>query len=112
MTLRTKFTFYLIVVHLLFASVAVYLLVQQRYWLLAAEAVFIISLALGIKLVHELFGTLDLINTGTQFIQDSDFTTRFAPVGQIEMDRLLGVYNQMVDNLREERVRQQEQHYF
>jgi two-component system nitrogen regulation sensor histidine kinase NtrY len=112
MTLRSKFTFYLVVVHLLFASVAIYLLVQQRYWLLAAEAVFIISLAWGIKLVKELFGTLDLINTGTQFIQDSDFTTRFAPVGQIEMDRLLGVYNQMVDNLREERVRQQEQHYF
>lgn len=112
MSLRLKFILYLILIHLLFAGVAIYLLLQQRLWLLAVEAVFALSLISGLKLIQHLFGTLDLINTGAQFISDSDFTSRFREVGQPEMDRLIQVYNRMVDHLREERTRLQEQHYF
>ncbi len=111
-SLRLKFILYLIFVHLLFAGVAIYLLSRYRIWLLAVEAVFILSLVLGIKLIRDLFGTIELINTGAQFIQDSDFTTRFREIGQPEMDKLVKVYNRMADNLREERVRMQEQNYF
>ncbi|MFN8002929.1 MAG: ATP-binding protein [Acidobacteriota bacterium] len=110
--LRFKFILYLICVHLLFAGVAVYLLSQHRIWLLAVEAVFICSLAVGIKLIRNLFGTIELLNTGAQFIQDSDFTSRFREVGQPEIDRLVQVYNRMADHLREERARMQEQNYF
>jgi nitrogen fixation/metabolism regulation signal transduction histidine kinase len=112
MSLRLKFILYLILIHLLFAGVAIYLLSKYRFWLLAVEAVFIISLVLGVKLIRDLFGTIELINTGAQFIQDSDFTTRFREIGQPEMDKLVKVYNRMADNLREERVRMQEQNYF
>ncbi|MEM7588156.1 MAG: ATP-binding protein, partial [Acidobacteriota bacterium] len=38
-----------------------------------------------------------------------DFTTHFSPVGQPEMDRLIEVYNRMIDQLREERLRVREQ---
>jgi nitrogen fixation/metabolism regulation signal transduction histidine kinase len=112
MSLRLKFILYLILIHLLFAGIAVYLLSKHRAWLLAVEAAFVISLFIGIKLIHNLFGTLELINTGAQFIQDSDFTSRFRVVGQPEMDQLVDVYNRMVDHLREERTRMQEQNYF
>ncbi|MDQ3014157.1 MAG: ATP-binding protein [Acidobacteriota bacterium] len=112
MSLRLKFILYLIVVHLLFAGVAVYLLLQQRVWLLAVEGVFIVSLYLGLRLVRQLFNTIELINTGAQFIQDSDFTSRFSEVGQPELDQLIVVYNHMADHLREERTRMQEQNYF
>ncbi len=112
MSLRLKFIFYLIVIHLLFAGVAVYLLLKQRIWLLAVEAVFLISLYVGLRLIRQLFNTIELINTGAQFIQDSDFTSRFAEVGQPELDRLIVVYNRMADHLREERTRMQEQNYF
>jgi len=112
MSLRLKFILYLIVVHLLFAGVAVYLLLQQRIWLLAVEAVFIVSLYVGLRLIRQLFNTIELINTGAQFIQDSDFTSRFSEVGQPELDRLIVVYNHMADHLREERTRMQEQNYF
>jgi len=112
MSLRLKFILYLIIIHLLFAGVAIYLLLQQRLWLLAVEAVFALSLISGLKLIQHLFGTLDLINTGAQFISDSDFTSRFREVGQREMDELIQVYNRMADHLREERTRMQEQHYF
>src|SRR5262245_25602742 len=111
-SLQTRFILYLIFVHLLFAGIAIYLLKTERIWLLAVEAVFIASLAIGIKLIRNLFGTLELLNTGTQFIEDNDFTSRFREIGQLEMDRLIGVYNRMADHLREERTRMQEQNYF
>src|SRR5438128_34918 len=99
MSLRLKFILYLVLIHLLFAGVAVYLLVRQRLWLIAVEAVFTLSLVGGLKLIQGLFGTLELINTGAQFISDSDFTSRFREVGQVEMDRLILIYNRMVDHL-------------
>jgi nitrogen fixation/metabolism regulation signal transduction histidine kinase len=112
MSLRLKFILYLIITHLLFALTAVYLLWQRSLWLLAFEAAFVISLAVGVRLVRDLFGTLELINTGAQFISDGDFTARFVEVGQPEMDQLVRIYNRMIDDLREERTRQQEQNYF
>jgi two-component system nitrogen regulation sensor histidine kinase NtrY len=112
MSLRLKFIFYLIAVHLLFAGVAIYLLMKHRIWLLAVEAVFIVSLYLGQRLIRQLFNTIELVNTGAQFIQDSDFTSRFSEVGQPELDQLIAVYNRMADHLREERTRMQEQNYF
>jgi len=112
MSLRLKFIIYLIIIHLLFAGVAVYLLSKNRVWLLAVEAVFIVSLYTGLRLIRHLFNTIELINTGAQFIQDNDFTSRFSEVGQRELDRLVKVYNRMADHLREERVRAQEQNYF
>jgi two-component system, NtrC family, nitrogen regulation sensor histidine kinase NtrY len=111
-SLRARFILYLVCIHLLFASVAVYLLLKHRIWLLAVEAVFLLSLSIGVKLIRNLFGTIDLLNTGAQFIEDSDFTSRFREIGQAEMDRLIGVYNRMIDHLRLERTRMQEQNYF
>ncbi len=111
-SLRLKFILYLIFVHLLFAGVAIYLLLKHPLWLLAVEALFVISLAAGVALIRNLFGTIELINTGAQFIEDSDFTSRFREIGQPEMDHLVQVYNRMADSLREERVRMQEQNYF
>ncbi|MGH9840311.1 MAG: sensor histidine kinase, partial [Blastocatellia bacterium] len=96
-SLRTRFILYLITVHLLFAGVAIYLLSKNRVWLLAVEAVFIVSLYLGVRLIRNLFGTIELINTGAHFIEDSDFTSRFREVGQPEMDNLIHVYNRMAD---------------
>jgi two-component system nitrogen regulation sensor histidine kinase NtrY len=112
MSLRLKFILYLILVHLLFAGVAIYLLLQYRIWLLAVEAVFLISLTIGLKLIRNLFGTIELINTGAQFINDGDFTARFREVGQKELDQLVHIYNKMIDHLRDERLKLQEQNYF
>lgn len=111
-SLRARFIIYLIFIHLLFACLAVYLLLGRRIWLLAVEAIFLLSLSIGVNLIRRLFGTIDLLNTGAQFIEESDFTSRFRETGQAEMDRLVGVYNRMIDHLRQERTRMQEQNYF
>ena len=112
MSLRRKFILYLILIHAVFAALAVGFLWEHRVWLLAVEAFFVFTLVCGIRLVRNLFVPLDLIRTGTELMGESDFASRFQKVGQPEMDQLVSVYNRMVDHLREERVRMQEQHYF
>jgi nitrogen fixation/metabolism regulation signal transduction histidine kinase len=111
-TLRGKVVLYLVAVHLLVAALAVYFLRQQRWWLLAAEALLGVSVAVGIRVFRSIFVPLQLIRTGTQFLRDAEFTTRLREVGQPELDELIGVYNKMIDRLREERVRLLEQYYF
>jgi two-component system, NtrC family, nitrogen regulation sensor histidine kinase NtrY len=112
LSLRARFTVYLIVVHALLAVAGVYVLRENRLWLFAVEAVFVASLATGVILVRRMFRALAFVGESAQFLNDSDYTTRFLDVGQPEIDRLIAVYNRMVDSLRTERQRVQEQHYF
>ena len=112
MSLRLKFIVYLAVVHLPFGALAVYVLQKNRPLLFGVEALFLVSFLAGLRLIRSLFGSLDLIRSGAQFIQESDFSSRFREVGQPELDQLVQIYNRMVGHLREERIRLQEQHYF
>lgn len=112
MSLRGKVLLYLLALHLLFAALAVALLWNHRWYLLIAEPAFLISLGVGVWLVRAVFDPLDLIGAGTQSLSEGDFNSRLLPSGQTEMDALVGVYNQMIDRLREERVRVVEQQSF
>ena len=109
MTLRAKFLAYVVVLHLTLAAVAVWVLVDHRDWLLVIEGLFALSIWVAVRLVRSFSVPLELIRTGTELINERDFTTHFTPVGQPEMDRLIGVYNRMIDQLREERLRVREQ---
>ena len=64
------------------------------------------------RLIRGMFRTLEVIQDSAQFLQEREFTSRFRETGQPELDSLVRVYNQMVDHLRDERTRQQEQHHF
>lgn len=112
MRLQLRFIFYFVALHLPFAGIAMYALADHRMWLFVVEVAFAVSLVVGYRLVRSLFGTLELIGTGTQFFDEGDFTVRFTPTGLPEMDNLISMYNRMTDRLREERVRLVEQDSF
>lgn len=112
MNLRRRAVAYLVVLHAIFAALAVYLFLDSAFWLIAVEAVFSVSLIVGLRLSREMYRHLGLTAEGLRLIRDREFTSRFLPVGQPEIDQLIGIYNQMVDHLRSERVRVAEQHQF
>ncbi len=112
MSLRAKIITYLVLIHAVLAAISFFVLRENRLWLLAVEALFVLSIVLGILLVRAFFVPLELIRTGAELIGERDFTTQFREVGQPEMDSLIRVYNQMIGRLREERLKLQEQHYF
>jgi two-component system nitrogen regulation sensor histidine kinase NtrY len=109
---RVRIVVYLVVLHAIFAGLAVFLFLKNPFWLLAVELVFAISLAVGIRLARQTFRNLGFAAEGLRLIRDEEFTSRFIEVGQPEIDELIGVYNRMVDHLRNERVRLAEQHHF
>jgi two-component system, NtrC family, nitrogen regulation sensor histidine kinase NtrY len=111
-SLRAKFAVYLVFLHLILVGLAVALLAGRPAWLLAAEVYLVLSLAMGAVLFRHFWKPLDLVRTGAELIAERDFTCKFLPVDQPELDRLVQVYNRMIDQLREERLRVQEQHFF
>src|SRR5438045_9727191 len=53
-----------------------------------------------------------MLMQGTDAIKDRDFNVKFVPTGKYEMDELINVYNHMIDELRIEKTKQEEQHFF
>jgi len=99
-------------VHVVLACLAFAWLRGRGLWLLAGEVALAASILLGVHLVRALFGPLEVVRAGVQFIAERDFSSRLREVGQPELDALIAVYNRMIDSLREERLRAQEQHHF
>src|SRR5688572_25805008 len=111
MRLRSKFTTYLVGLHLVLGVAAAFVLRERPMMLFAIEALFGLSVILGVRFVRALFVPLELIRTGAELIGERDFTSRFVPVDQPEMDLLIDVYNRMIDRLREERLAAEERHH-
>ena len=109
--LRTGFISYLIGIHLVFAVVAFWLLRADTMWLPVVELFVLLSFIAAFLLFRRFYRPLRLILGGADFLRESDFSTRLLPTGEREMDKLIGVYNAMIDSLREERLKLQEQHY-
>lgn len=110
-SLRARIILYLILLHLVLAAIAFFVVRENKIWLLAIEGLFVVSIAVGVLLVRAFFVPLDLIRTGSELMSERDFTSQFREVGQPEMDGLIRIYNQMVDKLREERLKLHEQSY-
>ncbi|HEY9422124.1 MAG TPA: HAMP domain-containing protein, partial [Thermoanaerobaculia bacterium] len=110
-SLRAKIIVYLVLIHAVLAVISFVVLREDPLWLLAVEGLFVLSIILGIFLLRAFFVPLELIRTGAELIGERDFTSQFREVGQPEMDSLIRIYNQMIDRLREERLKLQEQHY-
>lgn len=112
MTLRTRFVVYLTAVHVLLAGLAVYLIRQAPFALFAVEAAFIVSLIAGLRLTRRALRSVGFAAEAARQLRGEELTTRFRDVGDPDVDAIISVYNTMVDRLREERVRVQEQHAF
>jgi PAS domain S-box-containing protein len=85
---------------------------DNKIWFIASEAVIIISIVFAIQLYRQLLQPLKTLMQGVEAIKDRDFNVKFLSTGKHEMDQLIEVYNQMMDELRIERTRQEQQHFF
>jgi len=85
---------------------------KHKILFIVSEVLVIFSIIISINLYQQLIQPLIHLKDGINAIKDRDFNVKFLPTGKPEMDELIGVYNQMMDALREERTKQQEQHFF
>jgi len=112
MKLKTKFLIYLISIHTVAAAVCFYFLWEERISFLIVEVILFCSFLIGFPFIKKIFSPIDSMLTGIDFIQSRDFTTRFIEVKQQELNRLIQLYNKMVDHLREERIELEEKNLF
>ena len=55
---------------------------------------------------------LNTIGSGMELLREQDFSSRLSPVGQYEADRVVNIFNRMMEQLKNERLRLREQNNF
>ena len=55
---------------------------------------------------------LNSIGSGMELLREQDFSSRLSPVGQYEADSIVNVFNRMMEQLKNERLRLREQNNF
>ena len=89
MTLRRLFYAYLFVLHAVACWLAWRLSRDVVWGLIAIEAGLIVSALIGAWLIDRLLRAHALVRESAQLLEESDYTTRFRPTGQAEIDRLI-----------------------
>lgn len=112
MTLRIKFILFVVILHVVALVLSYYVFLDNKIFFLVAEALVLISVVLSWQLYRGMIRPLQTLMSGVEAIKDKDFNVRFLHTGQFEMDQLINVYNNMMDHLRDERTRQEQQHFF
>lgn len=111
MSLRYKFVVAVTLLHGVFIAVAFTLRTTNPVLFVVSEGVLLLSAILTYHLYRGFVRPFQLIAAGTEAIEAQDFALKFVPVGQREMYQLIGVYNTMIDRLRQERVQQHEKSF-
>ena len=76
------------------------------------EGVITFSLVFLVYFYRKVVKPLDIIGNGMELLREQDFSSRLTPVGQKEADRIVLVFNRMMEQLKDERLRLREQNHF
>ncbi|MEP7318823.1 MAG: ATP-binding protein [Panacibacter sp.] len=103
---------FVIVLHLTALVLSFFIFKDDKIIFIISEVFILFSAYLSWQLYNELIQPLKMLMQGTEAIKDRDFNIKFVETGKYEMDQLINVYNQMIDQLRTEKTKQEEQHFF
>lgn len=112
MKLRTKYLLFVCTLHAVALFLSFLVFEKNKLFFLLSEVFILGSILISWQLYNQMIRPLKLLVQGADAIRDRDFTVKFVESGTVEMDELIGVYNQMIEELRKERTLQQEQHFF
>jgi two-component system nitrogen regulation sensor histidine kinase NtrY len=112
MKLRTKYILFVTLFIVICLTLSWWVFRENRLLFILSELIIILLVALAWNLYRQMIHPLKMLMEGIQSIKDKDFTVKLISTGKFEMDQLIEVYNRMIEELREERTLQEEQHYF
>ena len=94
-------------------AVLLFIATQENGWrFYLIEGIITLSLVYLFYFYRKVIKPLNSIAGGMDLLRAQDFSSRLAPVGQREADRIVQVFNRMMDQLKEERLRLREQNHF
>ena len=105
--MRIKFFFFILVLFLLGLSGAlIHLLGGVRpMYLYILEGVILFILIYLIVFYNKIVKPMNTIGSGMELLREQDFSSRLSQVGQYEADRVVNIFNRMMDQLKNERLR-------
>lgn len=109
---KTKYIAYITTLHLVLILLVYKLLFENKALFIASEVFLLLSAGMSIVLYNNFMQPIQFVKSGIEAIKDKDFSIKFVPTGKGEVDVLIEVYNMMIDQLREERIKLNEQHFF
>ena len=112
MSLKFRYYTFVLILHLALTVLLYLLFEEKKQYFLLCEVGILISLFISYKLYQLLSRPFEIIDAGQNAIADEDFTIKYNKTGTIEMDTLISVYNEMIDRLRKEKTKTEEQSYF
>jgi len=112
MKLKTKYILFITILHLICLVLSYFIFQKEKLVFMLTEVAILISIAIAINLYKQLISPLTYLKQGISAIKDKDFNVKFLATGKKDVDELVDVYNRMIDELRAERTRQEEQHFF
>lgn len=78
---------------------------QSALVLLTVELVLIGSFVLFILLINKILSPFDYLTLFKNILKEEEFTARFSQTGNHELDTLLNLFNKMLNNLYQERLK-------
>ena len=94
-------------------TILLFIATQENGWrFYLIEGIITFSLVYLVYFYKKLIKPLNSIAGGMDLLQAQDFSSRLAPVGQREADRIVSIFNRMMNQLKEERLRLREQNHF
>ena len=112
--MRIKFYFSILVFFLLgLGGMLVYLskgMQPLHLYLMEGSIVFILVFLM--IFYRKIVKPMNIIGSGMELLREQDFSSRLSKVGQYETDRIVNVFNRMMEQLKNERLRLREQNHF
>ncbi len=103
------FTFLLLVI----LSMLTYIVMQKSSWMFyLLEGLILVTFLFLVIFYRKIVKPLHTIGNGMELLKEQDFSSRLSPVGQYEADRVVNVFNRMMEQLKNERLRLREQNTF
>ena len=112
--MKLKYLFYILAFVLLLLWGLVLTLATEEYgWkFYVIEGIVTFSLFYLVYFYRKVVKPLNSIAGGMDLLRAQDFSSRLSSVGQREADRIVSIFNRMMDQLKEERLRLREQNHF
>ena len=112
--MKLKSFFYLLAFLLIVVwFILLFIATQENGWrFYLIEGIITFSLVYLVYFYKKVIKPLNSIAGGMDLLQAQDFSSRLAPVGQREADRIVSIFNRMMNQLKEERLRLREQNHF
>ncbi|MDR1504967.1 MAG: GHKL domain-containing protein [Prevotella sp.] len=112
--MKSKILFWLLVILVFGALLSIGFLFYKTniYKFMIIEAVAILAIILFVILYYRLIKPYQIIADGMELLKEQDFSTRLRLISDSEANKLISIFNKMMDQLKDERLQVREKNHF